>query len=267
MNSPIRLLESSPSPAARALLQAGLRERSRPSALRSTALALGVGGSLVAASTSAAASAGATAILAPVVAPSLTVMVGKWVALGMLGGVALAGGASLVTAPATQVDATATATAAAKTTTAVSPANTASPTPGPELPSLEAEVQVAPLATAERKPTPGSKARIEMTATAAAAPASASLPNAQSLSREIAMIDASRRALSSGNAAAALAQLDQYAASLRTGTLDREAQLLRIDALALAGQRAAALGLAERYLASYPNDPHAARLRELSRVP
>lgn len=268
MNSPIRLLESSPNPTARTLLQAGLRERPQPAALRSTALALGVGGSLAAASASAAAGAGATAIVAPVVAPSLTLMVGKWVALGMVGGVALAGGASLVTAPAAQV-ATTTIAKTVKATPAASPAKSASPSHAPEVPSLEPEVQGAPpaAATAESKPAPGRKARVEMTATSAAAPASASLPNAQSLSREIAMIDASRRALSSGSAAAALAQLDEYAASLRTGTLDREAQLLRIDALALAGQRAAALRLAERYLASYPNDPHATRLRELSRTP
>lgn len=271
MNSPIRLLESSPNPAARTLLQAGLRDRPRPSALRSTALALGVGGSLVAAaSTSAAASTAATTIVAPLVAPSVTLMVGKWVVLGMLGGVALAGGASLVS-DATQHD----ASRAAKTTSMASSRNeparapTGSPSPALDAPSIQLEAHdvSAPTATVISRPALAAKPRAEVAAVTPATPSSASLPNAQSLSREIAMIDASRRALSSGNAAAALTQLDEYAASLRTGTLDREAQLLRIDALVLSGQRAAALTLAERYLASYPNDPHAARLRDLDRAP
>lgn len=270
MNSPIRLLESSPNPAARGLLQAGLRERPRASALRSTALALGVGGSLVAASTSAAASAGATAVVVPLAAPSLTLMVAKWVALGTLGGLALTGGGSLLSDPATQAHAPTTApTTTANARSKPVSATRASPSPTPEGPSLEREVQgvTPPAATLVAKPAISPKARVEIATQSPSAPANASLPNAQSLSREIAMIDASRRALSSGSPKAALAQLDEYAASTRTGTLDREAQLLRIDALALSGQRAAALTLAERYLASFPNDPHAARLRELGRAP
>jgi hypothetical protein len=268
MNGPIRLLDSSPNPAARTLLQAGLRERPRPSALRSTTLALGVGGSVVAASTSAAASAGVAAIVTPLVAPSLMLLVTKWVAVGMLGGLALASDASLISDPAArQHAATMAPRAAASAGSERVRVTPASPSPTPEAPGVELEAQgmAPPAAAVVGKPAIGPKGRLEMAALPPAAPTSASLPNAKSLSREIAMIDASRRALSSGSATAALAQLDEYAASLRTGTLDREAQLLRIDALT--GQRAAALALAERYLASYPNDPHAARLRELGRAP
>jgi hypothetical protein len=134
-------------------------------------------------------------------------------------------------------------------------------------PEPEANATVKEIPAAHSQPKVGATTQLEVAARAPSAPASASLPDAQSLSREIAMIDTSRRALSSGNAASALAQLDQYAATLRTGTLDREAQLLRIDALVLSGQRASALVLAGRYLTSYPNDPHAARLRALSHAP
>jgi hypothetical protein len=265
MTNPVRLLESSPNPAARGLLQAGLRERPRPSALRSTALALGLGGSVVAAS--ATATAGTAVVAVPFVAPSLTLMVSKWVALGVLGGLALAGGASLVIEPAEPKH---VAMAAHHGLGEPARAAThASPAPAPPVSSLDLQ---APTATPTAPALPGRPAasptpRPEAPRPLPAAPARASLPNAQSLSREIAMIDACRRALSSGDAAAALAQLDEYAASPRTGTLDREAQLLRIDSLSLSGQRAAALALAERYLASYPNDPHAARLRELGRAP
>lgn len=68
----------------------------------------------------------------------------------------------------------------------------------------------------------------------------------------MATIDAARRALSAGDANGALAQLEQYYARERTGTLDREAQLLRIDALLGARRAARAYQLAEQYLARHP---------------
>lgn len=248
MKAPERLLESSQNAGVRELLGAGLIERPRPAALRSTALALGISSSVVAASTTASAAAVTSA------APSLALIAAKWVALGTLGGVALAGSASLVSdwsAPRAPV----TAPQRVRSTSAA--------TAAPVTVSASPIVEAAPEIVTPPSPKPIGAKPASITTTPSG-PASASLPAAQSLSREIALIDGSRRALGAGNAAAALQQLDEYASLARTGTLDREAQLLRIDALSQSGQRAAALALAQRYLASYPNDPHAARLRALA---
>ncbi len=83
------------------------------------------------------------------------------------------------------------------------------------------------------------------------------------LSRELEPIDRARAALARGAAPAVLAELSRYAAVRETGTFDREALLLRIEALTLLGERAQAAELARGYLARYPKDAHSARLREL----
>jgi hypothetical protein len=99
-------------------------------------------------------------------------------------------------------------------------------------------------------------------------PSVAVLPRAGgTLAREVALIDAARQALNAGAPPRALAELERYERERVTGTLDREALLIRIDALALSGQRAQAASLARDYLARYPMDAHAARLRALSAEP
>jgi hypothetical protein len=271
MKAPKRLLESNHDAAMRELLLAGARERPRPRVLRSTALALGVSSSVMAGS------ATATATLASAsggagLSQGLGLLAAKWVALGALGGVVLSGGAWVVSSPGRAPAATSAAPGPASERAAaglplaprvsyVESASTPGPTPAlPEIAEPGARPSgVSAARGGDKKSTP---IRASVHA-APPAPASADLPASQSLSREIAMIDSARRALASGRAAEALQQLDAYAARPRTGTLDREAQLLRIDALTQLGQRAAALPLAERYLGSYPNDPHAARLRAL----
>jgi hypothetical protein len=245
MNGPTRLLDSSSNPAARDLLRAGVAERPRSAARRSTALALGLSASAIAASTT-------TAAAATVVTASAATVALKSLAVGTLVGLALAGGAAVVS-----------------DVTRARPAIVSAPKPSPEArapelaPVVASESVPAPVANPSATPPRPSKRVVEVTAPTPSAPASASLPEGQSLSREIALIDGARRALIAGDVDGALAQLQDYDGRLRTGTLDREAQLLRIDALARAGQRGAARALAQRYLESYPSDPHAARLRAL----
>lgn len=77
------------------------------------------------------------------------------------------------------------------------------------------------------------------------------------------MIDSARRAVSAADPRGALDALDAYDEKQQTGVLDREARLLRIDALALAGDRAAAIRLASAYMKDFPGDPHAVQLRPL----
>lgn len=243
MTSPTRLLDSAQNPNARALLRAGLEEGPKPGALRATALALGVTASL-------ALTAPATAMLAP----SLALVTAKWVAVGTLAGVALAGGVNALTTP------------------VALPSHLPAPIPSvprevPMAPPVVPERSAVPAATVEPAPPVVARASLPVAplpvAPTDALPQTSSPPERSDLAAEVAKIDAARRALSSGDAAAALAQLEQYHARVRTGTLDREAQLLRIDALLGAGQRAGALQLAEQYLGRFPQDPHAARLRAL----
>ncbi len=260
MTSPVRLLESTQTAATRELLRAGLAERPRPSALRSTALALGVATSALAATTSAAATASAAATVTVATTSAATLAL-KSLAIGTLLGLSLAGGATIASSFTTPSPA-----APARTSSPTLPAVARQP-PAPS-PLTQPAEQAAPAAmTAAARPASAPKRVLEAATPAPSAPASASLPDGQSLTREIALIDGARRALATGDAPGALRQLDEHDGQARTGTLDREAQLLRVDALAHAGQPDAARALAERYLARYPNDPHAARLKALLAAP
>jgi hypothetical protein len=94
------------------------------------------------------------------------------------------------------------------------------------------------------------------------APASAP-PSATSgqLGREVMQMDRARAAFASGDAARSVAELDAFERLAQTGVLDREARVLRIDALRQLGRNAEARELARRYVRLYPNDAHAQRLR------
>lgn len=80
------------------------------------------------------------------------------------------------------------------------------------------------------------------------------------LERELELLDDARNALGAGNAARALALLDRHQA-LRGNSLNAEATLLRIQALASAGRGDAAEALARRFIASSPNSLLADRAR------
>ena len=95
------------------------------------------------------------------------------------------------------------------------------------------------------------------------AAASKSRDNAEALQREVAMIDAAKLALASGNAMQSLRLLDEYLAKRRIGVFDREALILRIDALLKRGSVAEARSLAATYLNTYAKDTHAPRLERL----
>jgi hypothetical protein len=80
------------------------------------------------------------------------------------------------------------------------------------------------------------------------------------LERELALLDDARNALASGNAGQALALLDRHQA-LRGNSLNAEATLLRIQALASTGRGDAAAALARSFIKSNPNSLLADRAR------
>jgi hypothetical protein len=83
------------------------------------------------------------------------------------------------------------------------------------------------------------------------------------LAAEVAALDAARSAIRSGQIARALALLDEYDARFVRPELGPESDVARIEALLAGGDRAGARSLAERFLASHPTSPAAARIRRL----
>jgi outer membrane protein assembly factor BamD (BamD/ComL family) len=83
------------------------------------------------------------------------------------------------------------------------------------------------------------------------------------LSDEVVALDAARQALAAGDAAGALRAVDDHDRRFPGGALSPEATVVRIEALAARGDRAAAARLATEFLRSHPASPHAKRLRSL----
>lgn len=99
----------------------------------------------------------------------------------------------------------------------------------------------------------------------AAAPGSVRAPATpkHSLPVEIARIDAVRRHLAADRTKPALAALRAYQRDFPGGVLRQEATLLTIEAHRQAGDHRRARTLAARFLASNPDSPHSARVRDL----
>jgi hypothetical protein len=83
------------------------------------------------------------------------------------------------------------------------------------------------------------------------------------LGEQVTALDRARRALGDGDSAAALRQLDEYESRFARGALVEEAEVLRVEALLAANDRAAAARVGARFLAAHPSSPHADRVRAL----
>ncbi len=139
------------------------------------------------------------------------------------------------------------------------------PPPSPPPPPLEVAV---PAPSEGPTPAPG----ILATAAPLSRPVHAPPPgpsaeghSALGLGDEVLAIDRARSALAKGDATAALRGVDAYESAFPAGILTQEATALRIEALVDQGHRDAATDVADRFLASHPTSPHAARIRLLVR--
>lgn len=138
-------------------------------------------------------------------------------------------------------------------------------TPVAPVPPKAVQAAATPSNSAFARRTEASPSRSAASVSASLATAREATESATStLQEEVSKLDRARAALAGGDDAAALRALDDYAASCRTHVLDREATIVRIDALVASGQAARAAELARRYLSRYPDDSHATRLREIS---
>jgi hypothetical protein len=88
----------------------------------------------------------------------------------------------------------------------------------------------------------------------------APLPPTDSLGREIARVEAARAALARNEAARAVELLDAYEREFSPGAFALEVSVLRIEALARAGQTDRARRLGARFLAEHPEGPLARRV-------
>jgi hypothetical protein len=106
---------------------------------------------------------------------------------------------------------------------------------------------------AEAKPPSAPASQLPSTPTRAQAPAQTQAP-AASLGEQLEQIKRIRSALRAGEHRRALELIDAYRA-LPGGELAAEASLLRIEALALSGEREAAAREARQFASDYPNSP------------
>jgi hypothetical protein len=270
-----RLFESSPNPATRALLRAGLGERPPVRAVERTATALGVGVAL-SASTAGASALGSTALSAGGASAIGALSLVKWLAVGALSGTVVAGGTTLVRGTLESAPPAAARHAAAtprESPPGVPPfaanerAGDAASVRGASSPFGAGSGTVRPgvaLDVAQRSPQNQNPDPARATATPSRGDQGVSLERASPLSVEVTAIDRARASLAAGAAARALSELAEYDRIRATGTLDREAWILRIDALVAVGRRHEAEALARSYLERFPRDAHTVRLRELS---
>jgi hypothetical protein len=225
-----------------------------------------------AASSTAASSAGAATLKAGVAVALL-----KWVGVGVVGG-AVAVSAIQHAVPRRSPKAASHAAPAAcvqrpEEALEARPALLVLPNPV-ESPGENAGELAAPVTAPAKPPNPSSTPARTTTArpmasTEAAAPPSAPLSIARqsftprTLAEETAALDAARRALGAGDAAAALSALDGHDRDFPTGLLAPEATVLRIEALAEHADDNRALTAARAFLAAHPASPHARHVRSI----
>ena len=261
MKDPPRLLEEGATAVERNLLGAGQSEEPAERSVQRAVAALGLAPTvgLAAMGTASASTAGTVSAMS-----TLT-----WVGGGLLVAGGLALGAYRL-APGQDAPSAAFRTQRAESTVQESvagpepsppePAVPAAQTVDPEADDSAAEVQDEPVGVLQKPaPAPAQKSAIEP------APASDAPPAAtgDSIGAQVQMIDSARRQLGAGNASGALEQLDRYRQKYPQGMLGQEATLLRIEALAQGGNRAAARQLARRYLANHPNSQYSKRIQSL----
>jgi hypothetical protein len=276
MTEPERISKRS-SGLATELLLAGADERPSPAGLARTLAALGVSGAALtsagvasaaattaAAGSSAVGASGATATAAGVKAANAVsaVLLAKWVGLGVVGGMGLAGAAAVVSEPAASVE----PAPLASVRSAPRPKLGATVATSSSRPALAAEVTSA---AAPRPELSRPAAAVELGAASAAALASARTPLPEPLevgaplAAEVAVVDKARAALAAGDHARGLAELARYEQQFPEARLLPEVLFLRMEASARSGRQSEAHAAATRLVEGFPKSPHVSRARAL----
>lgn len=256
MTDPERISQRSSGLAAE-LLRAGATEQPRSAGMQRTLAALGVSGALLTTASAASAVAGATGTATAAGAVTgtkavkavSTILLAKWIGVGVVGGVGLAGAAAVVSAPAAPVPGVQVARSAQRpvpprVATPVAPAL-------PEVIELAASEVVEPPAPSLAAPS------------VPAVPAEAEPDLGAPLAAEVAFVDRARATLAAGRAEQGLAQLASYEREFPEARLLPEVLFLRLETCERLGRRSEARTAAQRLVQGFPKSPHAARARQL----
>jgi hypothetical protein len=245
MREPVRLAEESESELESALLGAGASYHSSARARANTLAALGLAGSAVATGAASAASLRVLAKLASKVSSNLS-----WIKV--VGAVSLAG---IAVVPVGYY-----ASHRRQPVPEVVVAGRAADTV-PVAPPADPQVPVRTLAAPARSAT----ASLNSPSRAIGRDGTRRDPRVAgtrgTLAEELVTLDAARAAFSQGDAPGALSLLDTYGRAYPHGELALEAEVLRIDALALSGRAGLARKRAAVFLRSHPNSVLAGRVR------
>lgn len=232
-----------------ALFRAGRDEWPSDEALARTLSAIGAGAAVTALAGGALAAAGASAGAAAkssAVAISFA-SVTKWLGMGALGGVVVAGVAHELTPRATAPVAPA---AIAGRPAAVARAENQRPEAPKLAPGPIAASEPEPAKVSEKPPVlPRAERELD--------------ERAVPLAAEVALVDRARAALASGSAARALDELRAYESSFPEPRLLPEVLFLRMEAHLVAGNAVKARETALQSVRLFPRSPHAARAREV----
>jgi len=251
------------------LLRAGASERPNEQGMQQTLLALGLSGVVLSSTGVAAATAAASAPLTSaasasaaagsvglttagtVKAVSATLII-KWVGIGVLGGVGLAGVAVV-----------------------------ASPMPNAVVPSAPRAPEVSPTPAAPARPQPrtavaGSAAPSAVPPVAVPAASSAlhagavearaanpELDLGELLAAEVAYVDRARALLAASSSSQGLALLEAYERKFHEARLLPEVLFLQLEAYERSGRSTEARRIAQRLVDTFPNSPHVGRARKL----
>jgi hypothetical protein len=271
-----RLLHSSKNPAARRLLEAGLRDAAPKSALPAVAAGLGVAVSLAPAASAAASLSTGGAVAGKLASTGVGAIAAKWFAIGVVVTGAISVGQRTLSPRQRPDQREVNGSAAPSALTAqvrrqrperqfaAEPADSAERAEHSE----RAEHTEREPSTVEAAPETIKPARRSavVSPTLRAAPVSAvpaTVGADGALARETAWIDQARRALFAGNTGEATRALAAYDSSKRVGVLDREGLLLQVELAVAEGNGERARALAERYRTTYPGDAHLPRLQAL----
>lgn len=247
-------------------------EDAKQAARRAGLAALGVvavAGAAVAVATTSGGATGVTAATAGSVGAKAAVPTAmaawKVLAIGVVvGGVAAGTGMTIARAPEVLPATKTTAPVASSSSPAARPIATHDLPPVPPIesasPVVPATSASAPRPMATSRPSARPEATFEPPPPAAPV-AEKAAPSAD-LAAEVRTLDAARVALERHDARAALRELDAYAAAYPNGTLAPEATALRVEALAMRGDRAEATRLATELLAAHPSGPYRKRLEK-----
>jgi hypothetical protein len=169
----------------------------------------------------------------------------KWVSVGVAGVVAVVAARAILAPVAPRVE------VAEPLPVAVAAAPSAAPVAGPTATPPSAVVAVE----APADSTAGVAVKAVAARRVAVAPPAIEARGTARLSDEIAAIDEAKRALSTGDPAAALGVLDRYDRAFPHGTLAPESAALRIQVLARAGRKPEARSLLAAFRANHPDSP------------